>query len=279
MLVLNTHQTDYSTSVAVVCLAGVAAWGRESAIAGERKGANGHFLVCYPASQAAQTSSHYPHPGHGERGTGRCQVSGAGYGIRDTGLRVAALRRVPLQPVVGRSLCGRLDIPLWILWLPCDRIDSIAQRGHHDQPNDVVHNDEHEPEDGNPSRKAKNAKGKKESFRKSRGRDGIPLEKCVEILRQSPYGLKDPVDVEERNEEETDGLAGRCPGVAVLNGRPRLVPEYEHENGAVQHGDQRKTDKASPRLRGSHSDPHISENDEHIGNPQADADGTQEQTF
>ena len=56
MLVLYTHHPDSSTSMAVARLAGIAAWGGASPIAGEKKGANCHFLTCDPASQAAQIS-------------------------------------------------------------------------------------------------------------------------------------------------------------------------------------------------------------------------------
>src|SRR5208337_3316335 len=132
---------------------------------------------------------------------------------------------------------------------------------------------------GNPRREAKNTIGKKESFRKSRGRDRVPLEVCVEILRQTPYGLKDPVEVEQRNEEESNGLAGCSPRVAVLNGRPRLVPEHDHEDSGAQHRNTRQTDKAKPHERGFRFHAHSSDNEQHSGNSKADAHGTQEETL
>jgi hypothetical protein len=172
-----------------------------------------------------------------------------------------------------------------VVWLsrqglsPCKGIDSIAQGGHHDQHNDVVHNHEHEAQDGNPRGEAKNTVSKKESFRKDRGKDGPPLEISVEILRETPYGLKEPVDVEDRNEEETDGLARCCPGVDVLNGCPRLVQEHAQENPAVQHGNHRPIGKGHPGFRGSCPDPKIGDNEKHNGNSEADGNGTHVQTF
>jgi hypothetical protein len=91
-------------------------------------------------------------------------------------------------------------LPLLILCFLRDRIDYIAQGGHHNKPNDVIHNEEHVPKDWNPTRPTKNTKGKKESFRKSNCRDGVPQEVGVEILRQTPNGLKSSVYIEDRNE-------------------------------------------------------------------------------
>jgi hypothetical protein len=44
MVVHCTHRTDYSTSVAIVCLAGAAAWEGGSTNEGEPKGADCHSL-------------------------------------------------------------------------------------------------------------------------------------------------------------------------------------------------------------------------------------------
>ena len=53
---------------------------------------------------------------------------------------------------------------------------------------------------------------------------------CVEILRKPPQTDELPIETEERYKHETDGFAGRCLLVAVLNLIPALIEENKSEH-------------------------------------------------
>jgi hypothetical protein len=122
-------------------------------------------------------------------------------------------------------------------WTEGEEIDALADLGHDDEDQDEVDGGKDEGAD---------AKSEKHPFRHAGCRQEIVIgtDGGVPILCEASDSLKEPIEVEEWDEQETDRLAGAGPGVASgVQTSPSSVEIDVEDDQAEQ--DQEISDRAN----------------------------------